>query len=132
MIKKKIKVAAAEAGITLAKLAKKMKVTPQMISLWTTGKLNPKIETLRKIAAATGKPLSYFLDDDSAAQTAAGNNNFQQVNLNNFTDAKIKNLEKEIKELNAKILKLEKENKKLSEENAYLKGKLEVFEKLKK
>jgi transcriptional regulator with XRE-family HTH domain len=97
---------------------------------------NPSLKTLRKIAAATGKPLSYFLEDDKLTQTAAGNNNFQQVgnqkNLNNFTDAKIKNLEKENKELNAKILKLEKETLKLKEETAYLKGKLEVFEKLKR
>lgn len=47
----KIKEARKAYGFSQAQLAKKMNVTPQMVSKWETGKSTPKYETLEKIAA---------------------------------------------------------------------------------
>lgn len=62
---KKIKQAIKESGYTQEKFAKKIKTDQSMISQWIIGKRNPKESSLKKIANATGKPLSYFIDDDS-------------------------------------------------------------------
>ncbi len=49
---KKIKEARIQAGITQVELAKRLCVSPVIISNWENGKRNPKTETLIKIANA--------------------------------------------------------------------------------
>lgn len=65
----KIRQAMREAGLTQRKLADKLGITNPVINVWVTGKRNPKPDTLRRIANATGKPYSYFMDSDEFAQT---------------------------------------------------------------
>jgi transcriptional regulator with XRE-family HTH domain len=61
----KIKNAIKKAGLTQQKLARKIGVKQAQISGWVIGKRVPKLSSLKKIAIATGKPLSYFFDDMS-------------------------------------------------------------------
>lgn len=67
----KIRQAMREAGLTQRKLADKLGITNPVISVWVTGKRNPKPDTLRRIAQATGKPYSYFMDSDEFAPSVA-------------------------------------------------------------
>ena len=58
-----IKQARIKAGMTQAELAKKMGVTPQTVSQYERGLINPKIETIEKFATALGvdaKELGYY------------------------------------------------------------------------
>jgi Predicted transcriptional regulator len=65
---KKIKIAMVDSGINQESLAEKLKTAQQVVSNWITGRRNPKMDSLKKIAKATGKPLSFFIEDsDSAA-----------------------------------------------------------------
>lgn len=74
---KKLKVALAEAGLNQTELAEKMGIKKQSVSNWFAGYRNPKLQTLKKIAKATGKPLSYFFDNSTNLGNNAivGNNN---------------------------------------------------------
>ncbi|MDR1245012.1 MAG: helix-turn-helix domain-containing protein [Endomicrobium sp.] len=65
---KRIKKAALDADLSLKDLGAKLNVSRQMISQWTSGNRNPKTDSLRKIAKATNKPLSYFFDDNIKEQ----------------------------------------------------------------
>jgi repressor LexA len=57
-----------EAGLTQQKLADKLGITNPVVNVWVTGKRNPTIESLKKIAAATNKPYSYFIETDEFVQ----------------------------------------------------------------
>jgi transcriptional regulator with XRE-family HTH domain len=52
---------------TLKKKFKKITTKQSMISQWITGKRNPTLRSLEKIAVVTGKPLSYFIYDSNNA-----------------------------------------------------------------
>jgi repressor LexA len=69
IVGEKIRKAIKDAGLTQQKLADKLGITNPVINVWVTGKRNPKPDTLQKIAEATGKPYSYFLEDDEFAPT---------------------------------------------------------------
>ena len=76
--KKRLKIAMVGADITQKQLAKLLKTTQSQISKWLTGERNPKEFNLKKIAAATGKPLSYFIENNPLAiNNATGNKNIQ-------------------------------------------------------
>lgn len=64
----KIRQAMKEAGLTQQKLADKLGITNPVVNVWVTGKRNPTIESLKKIAAATNKPYSYFIETDEFVQ----------------------------------------------------------------
>lgn len=63
IVGEKIRQAMKEAGLTQRKLADKLGITNPVISVWITGKRNPKPDTLRRIASATGKPFSFFAQE---------------------------------------------------------------------
>jgi transcriptional regulator with XRE-family HTH domain len=74
----KIRNALLEAGLTQKQLADKLGVKQQLISNWINGFSNPKDLSLKKIAAATGKPLSYFIENNPLViNNAAGNKNIR-------------------------------------------------------
>lgn len=52
-----------ESGLNQTQLAKKIGITRQSLSEWLSSCENPKLENIRKIAEATGKPLEYFLEE---------------------------------------------------------------------
>lgn len=62
MIKKKLKIAMAEKGLTQAELARRMGVKQQLVSQLISGKNKARETTLKRIADALDMPLSYFLD----------------------------------------------------------------------
>ena len=61
-IGKLIEIAMSEKDFTQKKLADKLDVKQSMISQWITGKSNPKISTLQKIAKALALPTDYFIE----------------------------------------------------------------------
>lgn len=73
-VSKKIKLAMIEAGVNQKILGEKLGLTHQAISRWVSGASNPSLKSLKKIADATGKPLSYFINNNESM----GNNS---VNL---------------------------------------------------
>lgn len=99
MFIKKLKLAMLESGFNQVSLAKKLGIKSASVSQWLTGKNNPKISTLEKLAKATGKPVNYFFDNSTDVK---GNHNV--VGNNNSVPADV---EKDIKLLTAKIAALE-------------------------
>ncbi|MDR1245035.1 MAG: helix-turn-helix transcriptional regulator, partial [Endomicrobium sp.] len=69
----KIKEAVKETGLTQGKFAKKIGIGESMISQWLASSRNPSLTILKKIARATNKPLSYFLDDSQTNVTTGDN-----------------------------------------------------------
>lgn len=60
---KLIRQARKNAGLTQRELGEKMGIEQSTVRRYETDRLNPKVETLRKIANACGVPLSYFIPD---------------------------------------------------------------------
>jgi len=59
----KIKKAMRELDLTQKSLGQKIGVIQTQISNWINGYSNPSLKSLKKIAEATGKPLSYFTEE---------------------------------------------------------------------
>ena len=105
-IKDKIRMAMKEAGFTQQGLADVLGITNPVVNTWVTGKRNPTVRTLKKIAAATGKPLEYFLqeDDNSVNQQANGNSGVIMGNNNsNVNNVGGKNGSAELEELRQEL-----------------------------
>jgi transcriptional regulator with XRE-family HTH domain len=60
----KIAKARIEAGMTQEELSEAVGKKPATVSRWEGGHISPKPKTLAKIAAATGKPVSWFTRGD--------------------------------------------------------------------
>jgi transcriptional regulator with XRE-family HTH domain len=106
---RKIKQVMIEANFKQSDLAKKLGIKQSLISKWITGKLNPKVSTLKKIANATGRPLSYFFDNSTGVN---GNNNIVNTGANqtviNSSDIELLKKEMEILKLQIELLKKDK------------------------
>ena len=63
-IGEKIRKAIKEAGLTQQNLADKLGITNPVVNVWIQGRRTPNIENLKKIAAATGKSYSYFIEEE--------------------------------------------------------------------
>lgn len=61
----KIKKAMKEAGLTQQKLADKLGITNPVVNAWINGKRNPTVNTIKRIAKATEKPFSFFLEESN-------------------------------------------------------------------
>lgn len=85
MFIKKLKLAMLESGFNQVSLAKKLGIKSASVSQWLTGKNNPKISTLEKLAKATGKPVNYFFDSSTQV---SGNSNVVGKNINISADVK--------------------------------------------
>ncbi len=93
-IGQKIRKLRQEKGMTQKQLGEKLgQLSQQQIGQWETGKANPKIETLKKIAAALEINISEFLDDD-----------YFDIATNEEPNAE----ENEIKFLDEKVMAIEK------------------------
>ena len=60
---KTIRQARKNAGLTQAELAQKAEITDVVVRKYESGRVFPKLNTLRKIANACGVPLNYFIPD---------------------------------------------------------------------
>ena len=97
---KKLKLAMLESGFNQVSLAEKLGIKPASISQWLTGKNNPKISTLEKVAKITGKPVNYFFDNSVSVK---GNSNIVGKNNKASSD----DLQKDMQILSTKIELLE-------------------------
>ena len=106
-IAEKIAAVVRECGFTQQRFAKKIGISETAISRWRAGKRNPSISSLKKIAKATKKNLSYFLsNDNNDISINNGDNSAVGRNAKIITVAKDKEIEllkKEIKLLKEEI-----------------------------
>ncbi len=69
----RIRSARAELGWKQKHLAAEVRVEPITVSRWERGATTPDLDTLRAVASATGKPLTFFVaDGDTAAAPLGG------------------------------------------------------------
>lgn len=115
---KKLKLAMLESGLNQVSLAKKLGLKPASVSQWFTGKNNPKMETVNKIARATSKPVNYFFDNYTDVK---GNNNVVGKNIKTAADEnlrlKVELLGTKLELALTKITALEDELKRLKRNN---------------
>lgn len=111
---KQIKIAMAEMGLNQTSLAKKVGVKPNTVSQWLTGINSPKMDTLKKVAQATGKPVNYFFDNSTSV---LGNHNNVGKNIQSGSDVTkdIKLLFAQVELLTAKMQLLEEKLKSLKQ-----------------
>lgn len=106
----------AEVGLNQTSLAEKLGVKPNTISQWLSGTNSPKLETLKKVARATGKNINYFFDSSTNVK---GDSNIVGKNIKVSSDVKkdIVLLSTQIELLSAKIKIIETEVEKLKTTN---------------
>ena len=111
---KQIKIAMAEMGLNQTSLAKKVGVKPNTVSQWLTGTNSPKMDTLKKVAKATGKPVNYFFDNSTSV---LGNHNNVGKNIQSVPNVTkdIKLLFAQVELLTAKMQLLEEKLKSLKQ-----------------
>lgn len=104
--KKKIKQALVEAGLTQEELAKILGVTAPTVNSYINRKSQTRPSTLKKIAKATGKDISYFFASGGISQSANNSTNIRQT-INNadmeFIKDSFKKLELAYKNLETKL-----------------------------
>lgn len=103
-LSKKIKIAMLDSGLNQTQLARKIGISRQSLSEWLSSCENPKLQNIKKIAQATGKPVNYFFEN-------SGNiidDNKGSININNTDNTRLTLLEKdmEIIKKEIEILKL--------------------------
>jgi transcriptional regulator with XRE-family HTH domain len=67
---RKIRAARVARGWKQKHLAAEVEVEPITVSRWERGATTPDLDVLRLVAEATGKPLSYFVEEAVAAAPA--------------------------------------------------------------
>jgi transcriptional regulator with XRE-family HTH domain len=67
----RLKEARKQSGLSQEKLAEAVGVSGHAVYLFERGKNRPALDTLERIAAATGKPLPWFFGADAAPEPAA-------------------------------------------------------------
>jgi transcriptional regulator with XRE-family HTH domain len=70
----RIRAARAELGWKQKHLAAEVRVEPITVSRWERGATTPDLDTLRAVAAATDKPIAYFVTDAEDEVRALGGN----------------------------------------------------------
>ncbi|MDR1942183.1 MAG: helix-turn-helix transcriptional regulator [Endomicrobium sp.] len=113
-IAEKIRIAMHENSITQKDLGRTLGLKQAAVSKIVRGITNTTLPQLEKIAKATKKNLNYFINTKGQYFSAFGDNT--QIHAQAAED---------IKNYISKISELEKEN-------AYLKGKIEILERIKK
>lgn len=66
----RIREARADRGWKQKHLAAEVSVEPITVSRWERGATTPDLEVLRLVAGATGKPLSFFVDDGPSGRAS--------------------------------------------------------------
>lgn len=61
MLASRIRVARTEAGLTREQMAVTLGVSLPTIQRWETGRAEPSFRRVQEIAAATGKPIGWFV-----------------------------------------------------------------------
>ena len=71
---KRLRVRLAELNITQAELAKRAKTSAPCISNWLTGKTEPSLDVLARVAAALKTTVAQLLGDDSVGEQSSHEN----------------------------------------------------------
>ncbi|MDR0646546.1 MAG: helix-turn-helix domain-containing protein [Elusimicrobiota bacterium] len=112
VIQEKIRQAMKEAGLTQTKLANKLNVKHPLINAWLSGRRNPTVTSLKKIAAATGKPLQYFFENSGNVGSIGDGNKIGEQNFtSNPSDIELLRKDIELLKKEIEILKLKNELK---------------------
>lgn len=69
-LSQRLKEARTQSGLSQEKLAEAVGVSGHAVYLFERGKNRPALDTLERIAAATGKPLAWFFQDEDASAPA--------------------------------------------------------------
>jgi transcriptional regulator with XRE-family HTH domain len=64
----KIRHARTEAKLSQKELGKKIELTDKAVSAYEVGRAQPSVEVLRDIGIATGRPVTYFIDDERSEE----------------------------------------------------------------
>jgi transcriptional regulator with XRE-family HTH domain len=75
----KIRSARADRGWKQKHLAAEVEVEPITVSRWERGATTPDLDVLSLVAEATGKPLSYFVDEEPAERRLALDDAVQRI-----------------------------------------------------
>ncbi len=67
-IGQKIRYARTEAGLSQKELANQLQLSDKAISTYEVGRAQPGIEVLRDIGQATGRPVTYFIDEEGVEE----------------------------------------------------------------
>jgi transcriptional regulator with XRE-family HTH domain len=70
----RIRTARAEKGWKQKHLAAEVEVEPITVSRWERGATTPDLDVLGLVAEATGKPISFFVDEEHTAAAASLDN----------------------------------------------------------
>lgn len=64
----KIRYARTEASLSQKELGDKLQLSDKTVSAYEVGRAEPSFEVLREIGDATGRPVSYFIDDERSEE----------------------------------------------------------------
>jgi transcriptional regulator with XRE-family HTH domain len=124
-IRERIKQAIKEAGLNQTTFASALNLKQSTVNTWVTGKRNPTVTTLKKIATATGKPLNYFFENLGDINSNKDNKGI----IGHLNSGSVLNLEKE-EAINKKLADIQNN---ISNKAKVLELKLDlILEKLKK
>ncbi|MDR1245036.1 MAG: helix-turn-helix domain-containing protein [Endomicrobium sp.] len=102
-VKEKIKQAMLEAGFTQRELAKKLGVTNPTVNSFINRKRNPTVTTLKRIAKATNKPLSYFFEVSTGDNVVVGKSHNVNSGINSNRALEFELLKKDVENLKWKM-----------------------------
>lgn len=97
---KKFEEIAIKKNMSQKDVADKLGVSKEMISIWVTGRRNPSLNSIKKIAAVFDVPTNYFIEEEE-------NKSVSDKNLDK-KDIEILKLKNEILNLKLQIEKLKK------------------------
>jgi transcriptional regulator with XRE-family HTH domain len=84
-IGQKIRYARTQVGLSQKELANQLQLSDKAISAYEVGRAQPGVEVLRDIGQATGRPVTYFIDEQKT----------EEIDL----AVKIKTIEKELNQV---------------------------------
>ena len=67
-IGQKIRYARTEAGLSQKELANQLQLSDKAVSTYEVGRAQPGIEVLKDIGQATGRPVTYFIDEEGTEE----------------------------------------------------------------
>jgi transcriptional regulator with XRE-family HTH domain len=87
----KIRNARTTAKLSQKELGEKIELTDKAVSAYEVGRAQPSVEVLRDIGTATGRPVTYFIDDEKS----------DEIDL----AMRIKSIEKELADIKKELLR---------------------------
>jgi transcriptional regulator with XRE-family HTH domain len=88
----KIRYARTEAGLSQKELGTKIRLSDKAVSSYEVGRAQPSVDILRDIGDATGRPVTYFIDEERS----------EEIDL----VVKIKSIETELAEIKQALKKM--------------------------